>query len=501
MTMAIKTEMIQFNRGLSQGLSTFSDNTKLVNLYPIASPGERSETQLTSIFGTKSWQTLNPSNGAGCRGLFVASTGPLSTGHIAILYGVFGNTLYRLNKNGTHVAIGNVNAQSGQVSFAENQDQTSLVYGYVCDGSTIYRFDLLAEDADLPASFVEIAELPEVVGGDRAVAKYISYNGYRLILTTANSNQWYYTELNDDKWAGFESSESNPDKTVRAINFGDNIFVLSSYSYDIFSKTGLADDPYDVGSGASGKIGCVSGDTVAVHGQYMFWLGQGDQASNQVYMATVNGQIASITSPSMQRVFAKWQYQAYATGFCYTDRGQTFYVLTSKNDDQSFAYCVETKQWHQLSTSNDGREHYWDIRNVIHAYGKHFVGSYDSNIVSTIDHDVIQNDSQFITRYWQSPIVIQNLSFFKINEMYIDAEPGTSTSLVIPARIFIQISWDGGKTWSDRMVRSLGRQGQYDSAAMLRGGGAGKNLVLRIGTSESIPLTFYQIKMIYEVAR
>lgn len=500
--MAKKEQMIQFTSGMSRGLSTYSDNVQLVNYFNISTPTERSQAQLVDVAGSTTWQTLEPDSGIGCRNLWVASTGPSSNGYTATLYGVFGNTLYRIDKSGTKTKIGVISSKTSIVTFAENQDQTlTETFGFVCDGLTVYQWDLKAENSAVAESFKEIESLPDVIGDVRAVAKYISYNTYRLILTTDNSLQWYYTGLNNTTWSGFESSESNPDKTIRAVSFGGNIWVFSNYSYDIFSYTGANTDPYDVASGATGKIGCVNGDTIATHGDFMFWVGQGDTSNDSVFMATVTGGIKEITTPGMQNILRSWKYINYSKGFAFTDRGQTFYVLTSKQDDQTYVFCVETNTWHQRSSSIDGKLHYWDVTNVIGVYGKTYFGTNDSNEICEFNYtSIVDHNNNPITRYWQSPVYINGLDMFKIIELKIDVECGTSTTLGYSPTLFIQLSWDGGKTWGERMIRSLGTTGQYATQVALYGGGAGRNLVMRIGTSATIPVTLYQIKFVVEGA-
>lgn len=502
--MARKEYIIEFKSGISQGLSTFSDNVQLINYFNLATPNERSSAQLIDIAGSNTVLTTNPENGIGCRGLWMASTGPNSTGYIATLYGVFGNTLYRINKNNVAIRIGYLSNRINAVSFAENQDQTLVnTFGFVCDGTTIYKWDLKAEDDAVANSFVEVEELPIVNGteSERAIAKYISYNTYRLILTTSNSIQWFYSGINNSEFEGFESSESNPDKTVRAISFGGNIWVFSNYSYDIFSYTGSSIDPFDVGSGSTGKIGCANGDTVATHGDFMFWLGQGETSNSSVYMASVGGSIKEISTTGIKNILNKWDYKNYTRGFAFTDRGHTFYVLTSKLDNYSLVYCVNTDTWHRRSSSINGSLTYWDVINVVNAYDKVYFGTNNSNKLCQFNYEnIVDHNENPITRYWQSPVYIDKLDLFKILELKVDIECGTTKNVDYIPEIYIQLSWDGGKTWGERMLRSLGRVGDYSRQVVVYGGGAGRNLVMRIGTSSIIPVTLYQIKLILETA-
>ena len=148
--MARKEATIIFDKGLSQGLSTYSGDMQSVNCYPVLTPGERSPAQLVSIPGGTVMSTCTPDHDTGCRGLWVASTGPSSEGSVATMYGVFGDTLFRIKQDGSFIRIGTMQSSSSLVSWAENQDQTtSNTMGFVCDGVTVYTWNLKAEDAAL----------------------------------------------------------------------------------------------------------------------------------------------------------------------------------------------------------------------------------------------------------------------------------------------------------------------------------------------------------------
>lgn len=501
--MARKEMTIIFDKGLNQGLSTFSGDRQSVNCFPVLTPGERSPAQLVSIPGGDVINSCSPSEGTGCRGLWVASTGPATEGNISTLYGVYGNTLFRIKRNGAFVKVGSLMSSSKLVSFAENQDQTKTqTQGFVCDGVTVYTWDLKAEDADLPSSYQE-ATLPYVNGSstERAMASYISYNAYRLILTCSNSIQWYFSDLNSSNFdsASFESSESNPDQTVRAINHGGNVWVFSRYSYDIFTPTFNADDPFDVGSGASGKIGCSNGDTISTVGDYIFWMGQGETSDNSIYMATVSGGIKEISDPGIKNILQKWQYQAYSKGMAFSDRGHTFYAITSTMDDQTLVYDVNTEQWHIRSSSNDGKLHYWDQVAVKNCYGKTWYANVDSNAICQNNYDTIQDQSgRPITRYWQSPVYLDGGDYIKLSEVRVDVECGAYANADSTHSLYIQPIWDGRQL--DRFIRPLGRAGQRSRQVSLCGGGCGRNLVLRVGTSSRAPVILYSIRMVLETS-
>lgn len=496
--MAIKEEMYQFTTPMGQGLSTYSEDVQYVNLYQMATPNARSQAQLVPISGTDTVTTATPDNGTGCRGAFSASTGPDG---LSVKYIVYGNTLYRIKEDLSLLRIGNIASSDTKCTFAENQDQTvKNTRGFVCDGVIVFEWDLKASDATVSTTFKEIGQVPFVNGSEstRGIVSYISYSNYRLILTMANSTQWFYSDLNSSfvPHASFESTESSPDKTIRVEGHGNNLWALSRYSYDIFSATNVDSNPFDVSTGASGKVGCVSGDSVAKVDQYMFFLGQSlGGNSSSVYMVSTTGQIEKITSAGIENIIRQWKHKQYTKGLAYSDLGHTFYVLTSKFDDYTLVYCVETKTWHRRSTSIDGKLHYWDIIEVISGYdGDLLIATNNSNILGKFNYTrCVDHSGRPITRIFQSPIFIANTDTFTMIQCKVDIECGTSTSYTAKPEIYLQFKWDG--KWSGRFTRDLGRMGNYKKQISMYGCGGGKNLVILIGTSAEIPTILYQIRM------
>jgi hypothetical protein len=368
----------------------------------------------------------------------------------------------------------------------------------------VYSFDLKADDSSVADTFAEVP-MPQLNESEveRIVPAYISYNTYRLIVTARNVPQWWYSDLASDTFLAnsFESSESKPDPTVRVVSHGGNLWALSTTSYDIFSYTGSDSDPFDVPSGGVGGIGCASGDSVAQIGDLLFWLGQGETSDFGVFMADVSGKITRISHAGIENIVRTWEHIPVTQGFAYAERGSIFYVLTSQDDKWTLVYDVTSGLWHQRSTSNDGKIYSWDVSQAVYGYDSLLMGSMSTNDLIESDYDqCIDHKGYPVTRLYSGPVITGNLDLFKLVQLKVDLEPGTSKSYLEVPTLFIQLSWDSGKTWSDRMERNAGAMGRYLNEVNIWGGGAGKNLVIRIGTSAPTPLILYGLRLTVEKA-
>lgn len=500
--MAINTTLFQFENGMGLGPSPASSDVHFVNCFQVPTPEGRSKYCVSDIHGSETAHSFSPAIGTGCRGIWSSSTGPYG---IPVIYAVYGNSLFRFD-GAASVEVGKVVNSSRICTFAENQDQTGEVRGYVCDGFAVYEWKLKESDGSVSDSFKNI-DLPYVNGSDteKAVASYITYNTYRLIISCSNTNQWFFSDLNSGTFQNlsFETSESNPDNTVRATSFGGNIWVQSRFSFDIYSYTGSASDPFDVVSGGTGRIGCASGDSVAVCGDLMLWLGQIRDGGYRVYMAYPSGSITAASNPGIERLMRGWTSARTARAFCIQIDGLTFYVITSKNDNITLAYCIETKFWCRFADSENGALYSWDVCGAASTNDGHsFLASRTQNILATFNEKSrVDYSGRAISRYWQGPVLISNLKRFFLLDLSLDMECGTAFDVGKDAEVFLEFSWQGGNAvFGNRAIRSYGKMGEYSKQVMVLGQGSGYALVMRIGTSSNAPFVLFQIRIRTEEA-
>lgn len=505
-----KSVTINFDQSMHKGVSSFSSDVKLINCFSALNQG-RTTTALSPIPGSSVAFPVSPSVGTGCRGSFRASTGPEEDGYLSTLYFVYGDSVYRYSRRGTVIKIGTFNSSnvSGSCTFAENQAQTSNdSYIYVCDQQSIYKFLAKAPDDSIATTWQELPSLPHQPDGDIQVTpSYITWSDYRLIMSVKDSNAFFYSETGTDTFKETNTyfGESSSDRTVRVVAHGGALYAFGAYSYDIFTRTGNRQNPYSNPKSASGKIGLASAESVAVVDEYLFWLGRGETANSGVYVADRQGSITRVSDSGLEEILRTWKYQEYAYGFGYVDRGQIIYCITSQSDDMTLCYNLTTKKWHQASSSADGKLHFWDVSYPLLGYSVDEIlfGSRTTNDVCRFDRSALVDYlGRPVTRVWQSPVYTMDLKRFRIIKIVIDVDTGTSESYTRDAKMWVQLSNDGGQTWKERVDRTLGTKGQYSRQIQIVGGGMPRDLVIRIGTSDSIPLKFYQMRLdVEELAR
>lgn len=499
---------IDFTQSLYKSADGHREDVRLLNCFCASGP---SGNFLEPVPGSSSAASVAPGYGTGCRGAFRASTGPQEDGFKGTCYFVFGDSVFRYTRRGTVVKVGSFNSSnvSGSCTFAENQAQTSSdAWIYVCDQQTIYKFSAKASDANVQASWQELGNLPHVPDGDlQAIPSYITWSDYRLIMAVKGSNAWFYSETGTDdfKETNVYFGESSADRTVRVQGFAGNVWSFGTSSYDIFSRTGNRQNPYSNPKSASGNIGLASAESLAIVDDAMFWLGSGESASNGVYMADRTGSIKRISDQGVEQQLKAWEYQDSAYGTAYVERGQIFYSLTSFADCSTVVYNASTGLWHQASSSVNGRESFWDVSYCIAGYepGQILFGPRSQNVIAAFSRSsMVDYAGRPITRIWQSPAMAANMKRFRFVRMAIDVETGTSESYNRDSSIWVQLSGDGGRTWRERVDRTLGARGEYGRTVQVVGGMLTRSMCIRLGTSDLAPLRIYGLKLdIEEMAR
>ena len=304
-----KSHLIQFDQSLYKGISRYSADVVVQNLYPVANKQGRSTHTLTPIPGSRVITTIPNVTGTGCRGAYRSSTGSPEDGYNGTVYTVFGDTVFRYSPRGTLIKIGTFNSSnvSGQCTFAENQAQTdSDTYIYVCDQQSIYKFAAKATDVDIASTWRELGSLPHRPDSPTAYAtpSYISWIDYRLIMSAKDCNAWFYTDTGTDKFAetNVYFGESRNDKTQRVTEFAGNVWLFGTFSYDVFSRTNNRLNPYSAPKSASGRIGLAAPESLAILDDVMMWLGSGDTGSNGVYLANKGGTVKRISDDGIEEI-------------------------------------------------------------------------------------------------------------------------------------------------------------------------------------------------------
>lgn len=135
-------------------------------------------------------------------------------------------------------------------------------------------------------------------------------------------------------------------------------------------------------------------------------------------------------------------------------------------------------------------------RGQCHAFfrGQHYIGDYEKSKVYKSALNYYTDDNEPILRLRQSPHASAQLYrlFYKMFELDLQFGVGTdpnpvtnnpTNNPITPPLVSLQISNDGGKTWSSSLQASLGTSGEYLARARWHRLGSARDRVFRVSVT------------------
>jgi len=432
-----------------------SDRT--VNFYPcVHKQGSKATVTLAGTPGTEVFSTIGNTP---VRGMH-----PFN----GVLFAVAGGSLYSIATDGTvSASLGTLDTSSGTVSMRNNGLTVSGIGGNqlaIADGTATYIYDVSA------ASFTKVSNACDML-------TYI--DGY-FVGVIPNSMSYNVSNLYNGttgQWNALATSpvSASPDLLKAVENLHQQLWLIKQTSTEVWYDAGIATSvgsPFLRISGAVIDYGTNAPWSVARGDNSMFflaWQKSGD-SSEMVGIARINGYTPEIISPpSINYQVSHMTTVTDAIGYCYSDEGHTFYVITFPTGDATYVYDTTTGLWHERSTY---KEPYAIGRHVGNCYayfnGKHLVGDWQTGNIYTMSTTIYEDNEQPIVSVRRGQVIFDSDSFDNvfINRLIIDAETGVgdlgeSTQTGLNPQASLSWSDDGGHNWSGEYPSSLGKIGEY----------------------------------------
>ena len=183
-------------------------------------------------------------------------------------------------------------------------------------------------------------------------------------------------------WAAlaFSTADAYPDNLQCVINNHNEAWLIGEYSTEIWVPDGSS-NPLPFSRMTVIDYGTVAPHSVAKGNNTIFWLvSERNGTSGEIFgIGMANGYGVQIVTPqSINYHFSKYTKVMDAWGYCYTDRGHEFYVLTFPSENATWVYDATTNLCHERSRyTGDPYKINRHIGNAYaYAWGKHFIGSF-----------------------------------------------------------------------------------------------------------------------------
>lgn len=452
------------------------NSSQLINWYMhYATPAEKDKSP-KSLFPTPGLKEFADLGAHPVRGIFSTKER---------CFAVAGSSFYEISLGGTTTNHGTLTNSQGHTNPVEfTMDGNGLLSindydeGYTFDTTT----DTLAAitDVDYPTNFT---------------AEYV--DGYTIL--AGADGRVYFSEINDaTDWRGDSvfTPTSEADKTICVRVLNEYLYCFGYKTIETYLNDGTT--PFIRQPGSSRYFGAISPYAINKYRDGIIFLGRANNGEAQVNMITSNGEILTISPPSIT-----WQLNediielsdAYSY-IQYTKDGHTWYYLTIPQKDITFVYDIITKEWHQRASFNplENEEGMFRGRHFTNFSGKNLFTDVYSGKVFLEDYETYTEDDQTIKRIINTPIATQDYKHMIIHNLQIDVNTGeaaTTTGQGSEPRLMFSLSKDGGKTYLNSRFVTLPTKGNYSNRVRINKIGSGRHLTARIELSDPIPLAIF----------
>lgn len=414
----------------------------------------------------------------------------------SIAYSVNGNSLFRVNSNGTTDNLGTISG-SGPVSMADNGTQLIIV---VPNAGTGYIF---VE----PGTLTTITDSDFTANGESLQVVY--KDGYFIHIS---KEKIFISDLNDglsyDALA-FGTAEVDPDENV-AIHVNRNqLFVCGNETIELFQNIGTGTFPFQRVDGAVTQKGVKAKFSIVDFDNSFVFLGGGKNERVAIWRYTgpgaikistdaIDNQIQDYTDNQLKAVFATTYAQdgKYFVTFHFPDRAYTYDATASALSGRSI--------WHERRSLNTAlMQSQWRVSGIVEAYGKILVNDRIDGRIGELSEDVYTEYGTKITRSISTaPLAAQGENIF-INWISLTMEPGVGNIVDPGSNPIIYRSFsDDGVNFGNETGREIGKIGEYKKKQIWHQEGmASRYRTYRFKMTEAVKAVIIKLEADIEVSQ
>lgn len=463
-----------------------------VNMYvETQGTGSSSTSILRSISGTELFAKLSDRR---CRGIFEASRGHDGQ---PVLFAVFGNKIFVIHdKDNITEIYSDLTNDDIPVGMCETGGEGSAhPHLIVVDGANVIAIDTTLSDNDMITDARSIALPYRVVQDDpehpsqRIVPTHCAYCYNYLIVNDKDTDAFYisyqypferegrnhepvdYDIFMVDPWREVEVAYRNygfityaewsPDNITAIVSNGTLLYTFGPKSSQIFNYNSDVDAPFTSPSNCANLIGIKAVNSLAIVGDYVFYLGSSAIGENGIYFWQGN-KLTRCSTPDVERYIQNMEYPEDAVGQVWQENGHIFYAITFINDDYTLVYDIMENQWHRRSSkdANTNAFHCWRPMFAILHDSKIFFGTNDGSIVIMNNNKFTEYDGRTMIRMRRSGALMNNYQDFIVDGLKLICNTGDFNDANLLPQVMMRYS-DNGSYWSNQEIGLLGRQGEY----------------------------------------
>ena len=399
-----------------------------------------------SLIGTPGKTLITNVSNQSCRALHSTSS------KYSKYWGVFGDTIYEFLNNDTSTILGKILTDQGRVYIADNGTHLLIV-----DGTNKgYSYDI---GAGVLTTITDV----NFVGGDYVVFMH----GYFIVIQPGtnilHACQAPYGTAPTTWTAGavFSTALQDAGPLIALGVSGDLLWAIGDYSTALFQDTGNPTGfPFSLITGVPLNYGIDAKASLAELRGSLIWSAKTKKGAGFI-VQTEGMSLKKISDSSLSYNIGSYASAADAYADTYIEEDHGFYQITFPTGNKTWVFDVITNEWHSRSSSGLGRDRAFGH---IFFLGRHIVGDHTNGNLYECSLDVYTENGQPLISKRRCQHLKSAKNQLEIPELIIDMETGVGIAGDVQGsdpQAELRYSIDGGKTWSDPLLASMGRIGDY----------------------------------------
>jgi hypothetical protein len=381
------------------------------------------------------------------------------------IYAVVDDVLWRIFDDGNAVAYGSIPG-TNRVQFSQTTNGIALVAEptlYVAEGGAAQP----VTDPDLPA-VSSVTQLDNIV----VVSERDSDTIYATPVATPTS----FNAL------AFAQAEANADPIRRIINNQRQIVVAGTETIELWYNAGNNNFPFERTPNGVIELGCHSGPTLQPLDNSVFWL-----ASDLTVRRLDGITPLKVSTSGVEDAWRRLKQTDDALGYQFTYAGHLQYFLHFPADGQTWCYDATTRAWHERQTIDRTG---WKVIDSC-AKGSNVYVLTDDGRVGIVDISIFTEFGEPQIMQWTYPTVYANgrLAYHRALEIVVKAGVGLVTGQGSDPQLILEISDDGGQSFSPHDTASLGNLGNRETRVRFTRLGSSADRVYRCSVSDPVDMT------------
>jgi hypothetical protein len=443
---------------------------RMVNAYPVVSSSEQGQRFVRDIVGApglKAWATVRA--GYACRGLFAGES---------FLYGVWGNTAYKINAAGTVTSLGTLDTTSGHVWIESNLTESQVAF---CDGPDIYTW------AESTTTWAKVSDVDKPTGSSQ------TYQDGYLIISQADSGRFYISSANDfTAWNGtdYANAESYSDFLVAVFSFNRQLFLMGNRSIEVFYNSGDSTFPFARYSSVFIDDGLAAPAAIAKADNSWFYLSVDHQIKRMTGYAP---QI--ITTRPIEKAIAEMTDVSDCVAFSYNFQGSEQVVFQFPTGDKTFVYDCASGAWFERETGTDGDR--WIVTASAVWAGKLLVGESTNGKLYELDADTYLDDAATIPFIYHLQELVGQDGYRTVHHRLIaEFQPGVGDVTTPDPQVALKWTDNRGKTWGTAQERSLGAAAAYTARTIWARLGSARRRVYELKITDPVERKLHGVHLL-----